>query len=292
MIARLLKLLEARYKGVTRSAQNLIPQRDMTAEDEAILLEKLDFSFIAAAENIRIMSHFTAKSREEFARKTNSMVLYLPEEALLIKRLEEEAVLRAAPAGYDLKFLNGLNIGCGDRRISRYITPVDIMRESQSGSASGEHHAFLDDAFLANPEDLPFKPESLDYIVALHMLEHVSNPMEILRYWGTLLKPGGGIGLILPNYEYTWNARGDASQFGHKWNTNADIFRKLYERDLKEQFVMEQIATLQYRISFDVVLRKPGEFRPFQISNATSTHSGAQLAHMGAMISDALDNPG
>lgn len=285
MILRLLRVLEARYRRTAKSCRRRRPQRDMTEEDEVYLKRHLDFACMTAAENIRLMSPFTARSREQFALKTNSLVLYTPDEAAVIKRLEEEVVLCAAPEGYQLKQLNGINVGCGDRRISEYLTPVDIMRESQHGGASGAHHAFLKDAILANPEDLPFKPESLDYIVALHMLEHVSNPVEILRYWGTLLKPGGGIGLILPNYEYTWNAAGDHSQFGHKWNTNAAIFRRLYETDLKEQFKLEKIGTLTHKISFDVVLRKPGTFQPFTISSATSMHSGAELAELGLMAS-------
>lgn len=289
MIARLRKMLVSRCKGAGRINQTFLPQRDMTEADEAFLREKLDFTFMAAAENIRIMSRFTPRSREAFARKTKSMVLYLPDEARVIKKLEEDAALQAIPPGYDPKVLNGLNIGCGDRRISEYLTPVDIMRENQLGETSGEHHAFLNDALLANPEDLPFKPESIDYIVALHMLEHVSNPVEILRYWGSLLKAGGGIGLVLPDFEYTWDARNDASQFGHKWNANVGIFRGLYERHLKDQFVLEKIGTLSHKISFDVVLRKHGQFRPFKISNATSAHSGAELAHMGAMVSDFID---
>lgn len=265
------------------------PQRDMTEEDEEYLKKHLDFSYMAAADNVNMMSRFTARSREEFSLKTNSLVLYTPDEAALIKKLEEEAALRAAPRGYELRVLNGINIGCGDRRISDYLTPVDIMRESQEEEASGAHHAFLKEAILANPEDLPFKPESVDFIVALHMLEHVSNPMEILLYWSTLLKPGGGIGLILPNYEYTWNAAGDHSRFGHKWNTNARIFRRLYETHLNGQLVLEQIETLPHKISFDVVLRKPGAFQPFGISNATSLNSGAELAQLGTMVSEVGD---
>ncbi|KQW54776.1 methyltransferase domain-containing protein [Ensifer sp. Root127] len=264
--------------------QKRLPQRDMTQEDEVFLKENVNFSFMADANNIRIMSRFTAKSREEFALKTKSLVLYTPEEAGQVKKLEEEAALRAAPRGYELKHLNGINVGCGDRRISEYLTPVDIMREIQD--ASGAHHAFLKDAVLANPENLPFKTGSLDYIVALHMLEHVSSPMEILIYWGSLLKPGGGIGLILPNDKYTWNATGDHSQFGHKWNTSAEIFSRLYNMHLKEHFELESLNTLPHKISFDVVLRKPGAFRPFVISNATSMHSGAELAQMGAMVSE------
>jgi SAM-dependent methyltransferase len=261
----------------------------MTEIDEAFLCERLNFSFMAAPENIALMAPFSLTSREEFARKTNSLVLYLPDEARLVKELEEQAVLRAAPAGYALKDLNGVNIGCGDRRINDYLTPVDIMRESQLGWESGEHHAFLNDALLANPEDLPFKSQSLDFIVALHMLEHVANPIDILGYWGTLLKPGGGIGLILPDHRFTWDARGDSSQFGHKWNASAATFQSMYERDLKDQFVLEQLGTLRHCISFDVVLRRPGEFRPFTISNATSMHSGQELAALGMMAGDHIE---
>jgi SAM-dependent methyltransferase len=286
MKLRLLRALEASCKYIARSWQRRLPQRGMDQKDEEFLQEHLDFSHMAAADNVKMMSRFTAKSREEFALKTKSLVLYTPDEAAIIKNLEEMAALRAAPQGYELKVLNGINIGCGNRRINEYLVPIDIMRENLEDQASGAHHAFLKEAILANPDDLPFKQESLDYIVALHMLEHISNPMEILRYWGTMLKPGGGIGLILPNYEYTWNAVGDHSQFGHKWNTNAAIFRRLYERHLEDHFELEEIGTLPHKISFDVVLRKPGIFQSFAISNTTSKYSGAELARMGTMVSE------
>ena len=286
IVSPLLNRCERQYRKWVRLLFRLLPKRDITTEDEAYLLQTLDFRHMAAAKNVQIMSRFTIRSREEFARKTRSMVLYAPEEAKEVKRLEEEAALKAAPQGYDIKTLNGLNIGCGNRRVSRHLLPVDIMRESKLGPTNGEHHAFLDDALLANPDDLPFKEESIDYIIALHMLEHVANPMEILRYWSTLLKPGGGIGLVLPNYEYTWSAHGDSSQFGHKWNTNAQIFEKLYQRDLKDWLSLERIDMLPYRISFDVILRKPGQFQPFQISGTTSVHSGAELFRLGLMVSD------
>ncbi|WP_249741140.1 methyltransferase domain-containing protein [Agrobacterium rubi] len=275
------------YKRAKKLSERPIHQREMTPEDEEFLRNNLNFSFMADASNIKMMSRFTPQSREEFARKTGSLVLYPPDEAIMIKDLEEKAALRAAPSGYELKQLNGINVGCGDRRICEYLTPVDIMRESQE--SSGEHHAFLKDAVLANPEDLPFKAESIDYIVALHMLEHVANPVEVLLHWETILKPGGGIGLVLPDYEYTWNATGDQSQFGHKWNASAEIFRKLFEMHLHKKFELEVIDTLKSKISFDVVLRKRGVFRPFTISNATSTHSGAELARMGLMVSQMND---
>lgn len=263
-------------------------KRDITLADKMILLERLNFADMAAPENMALMAPFSAESRERFAYDTKSMVYYLPDEVVLIRSLEEAAAMRAAPQSAELKELNGLNIGCGDRKINEYLMPVDIMREAAGSAETGQHHAFLSNALLANPEDLPFKAESIDFIVALHMLEHVSNPSDILLYWGTLLKPGGGIGLILPDFEYTWDAKGDFSAFGHKWNSSASNFRKLFDRDLSDVFVVEKLGTLPFRISFDVVLRKPGNFSPFLISNATSQSSGAELSRLGAMVSDQL----
>ncbi|MDR6816446.1 putative SAM-dependent methyltransferase [Neorhizobium sp. 2083] len=277
-------------RRLQRKYQRVFPPAkvEMTESDEIFLLKNVNFNNMTSAENFELLSPFSIQSRERFAIKTKSLVLYTADEAEIIMRLEEEAALRAAPSGYSLKQLNGVNIGCGDRRVSEYLTPVDIMREELTG-ATGTHHAFLKDAILANPEDLPFKERSLDYIVALHMLEHVANPMEILRYWATILKPGGGIGLILPNYEYTWNAIIDDSKYGHKWNSSPSIFEKLYWENLSDLLQIEQLATLEHKISFDVILRKPGDFKPFAISNLTSPHSGAELAKMNIMVSEMLD---
>lgn len=270
----------------TKLGSGLRAQQDeMTEVDYIHLMENLNFHHMNCAENMVLLRRFSTKCREEFAFRSKSLVVYMPEEAGIIIKEEEEAALRAVPRGFSLEQLNGINIGCGDRRISEYLTPVDLMRKGDD-TVSGSHHAFLKDAILANPEDLPFRESSVDYIVALHMLEHVANPVEVLKHWSAVLKPGGGVGLVLPNFEYTWNAKGDHSQFGHKWNTSAEIFQRLYEEHLKNDFILERIGTLSCKISFDVVLRKPGEFKPFKISNVTSPKSGAELSRLGAMVSD------
>ena len=258
----------------------------MTQEDEEHLIANIDFQYVQADEHMPLFNRFDKQSRENFALKTNSIVIYMPDEVVVIKQQEEEAALKAAPSGYRLNQLNGINVGCGDRRVNDHIIPVDILREPEDIFQMGSHHAFLKDAILANPEDLPFKTNSLDYIIALHMLEHISNPIEILKYWGEMLKPGGGIGLILPNYHYTWNAHKDTSKFGHKWNSDPEIFARLYNQYLSDDFILEEMDTMPHKISFDVVLRKPGNFVPFTISDHTNTLSGAELARTGQMVSD------
>lgn len=49
--------------------------------------------------------------RERLALETNNVAFYNQEEAAAFKTMEEQAALRAAPGGFDLYQLNGLNIG-------------------------------------------------------------------------------------------------------------------------------------------------------------------------------------
>lgn len=48
--------------------------------------------------------------------------------------------------------------------------------------------------------DLPFPPESFDYVVCIEGLEHLENPLNAIREFSRLLKPGGRVFLSLPNY--------------------------------------------------------------------------------------------
>jgi len=43
-----------------------------------------------------------------------------------------------------------------------------------------------------------FDDESIDRVVASHVLEYLSKPHEALREWNRVLKPGGALSLILP----------------------------------------------------------------------------------------------
>jgi len=51
--------------------------------------------------------------------------------------------------------------------------------------------------------NLPFRENSIDCIIALHTIEHLRHLLEAIEYWGTLLKPGGGIALVIPDWRYT-----------------------------------------------------------------------------------------
>jgi phosphatidylethanolamine/phosphatidyl-N-methylethanolamine N-methyltransferase len=49
-----------------------------------------------------------------------------------------------------------------------------------------------------NASNLSFVDNSFDRLIASHVLEHLSEPHEVLREWARVVKPGGVISLILP----------------------------------------------------------------------------------------------
>jgi 2-polyprenyl-3-methyl-5-hydroxy-6-metoxy-1,4-benzoquinol methylase len=61
------------------------------------------------------------------------------------------------------------------------------------------------EVFVGDPLDAPFGPESFDVITCFHLLEHVYQPVELLKRIQTWLKPGGYLYVILPNID-SWEA--------------------------------------------------------------------------------------
>jgi SAM-dependent methyltransferase len=53
----------------------------------------------------------------------------------------------------------------------------------------------------ASADELPVADESLDFIFASHVFEHLVNPLGHLEHWLSKLRPGGLIAAIVPNAE-------------------------------------------------------------------------------------------
>ncbi|MFJ4289059.1 methyltransferase domain-containing protein [Cupriavidus sp. NPDC089707] len=267
-------------KTESRKSESLLSD----AEIERIRLQMQ--GDIASPHNVKLLSRLSIAEREYFSLKSKTVVLYLGDEVGRLTRSEEEAVMRAAPPGYPLRKLNGLNVGCGARTVSPYLMPVDIMREATFGARCGEHQALNKTAFLANPTDLPFRAGSLDLIVSLHMLEHLEDPIDTIIHWLYLLKPGGGIGIVVPDWRYTWDSRNDHAPLSHKWNPTPSLIKAIYETHWKPFAELEQLCSYDMKLSFDFVLRKYGEFVPFSPPDVSTIRSGATLHSEGVFLSD------
>jgi len=142
------------------SGDDSIEEKGVTLEQNDIerLSRGVNFAAMTDPGNVETLGHLSKPEREEFAFKTKSVVLYIGAEVSDCRRAEEEAALRAAPAGHAVEDLNGLNVGCGDRLISPFLTAIDVMRCLPARSVGGEHHALNPGSFLALADDLPFCP--------------------------------------------------------------------------------------------------------------------------------------
>ena len=250
------------------------------------MFRDVDGSNVMSTTTIDKLRQFTLRERELISFRTGTVTVYLDEEVALVRNAEETAALQAMPAGYDISELNGINIGCGDRIVHPSLLAVDITRHGMA--TKGGHATASPHALLSLSDDLPFARNSLDFVIALHMLEHVEDPIGTLCHWIDKLKPGGGIGLILPDWRYTWDARNDDAPYGHKWNPEPELLSRLWADHLSSICRLEAMQTYQYKLSFDVILRKPGEFRPFTLPIGKSAESGADRSKRGAFLS--LDN--
>ena len=224
------------------------------------------------------LEELSREEREEFAREHSKPVFYFKSESRECRAAAEEAVLSAAPRGHDLAALNGVNVGAGARPVSKFLTAVDLKRAHKKNQATG--------SFLAPMMPLPFKPNVVDYIVSLHSLEHIPNPVQVVMHWLYMIKPGGGIGLILPDWRYSWDARNDKGVWGHKWNSEPKVLKNMYERHFQDHCDLEALDTYDWKISFDVVLRKRGDFVPFDSAAYLVEDSGKKMNDEGRFVSD------
>ena len=62
--------------------------------------------------------------------------------------------------------------------------------------------------FVREATDLRGIPNhKYDFILSCHNLEHISNPVRALREWMRVIKPGGTIVILLPDYRHTFDHR-------------------------------------------------------------------------------------
>ena len=83
-----------------------------------------------------------------------------------------------------------LNLGCGEKPLPNFVN-VDFR-------------ALPDVEIVADVRRLPFGPEDVDEISSAHLVEHFrQHQLEtvILPYWRSLLRPGGTLRVICPNWE-------------------------------------------------------------------------------------------
>jgi SAM-dependent methyltransferase len=84
--------------------------------------------------------------------------------------------------------------------------------------------------FIAEAGDLRMIPSATyDFVLSSHMLEHTANPLRALSEWGRVLKPGGGLVLVVPHRDGTFDHRRPITALQHLID---DLERGVREDDL------------------------------------------------------------
>jgi len=121
-----------------------------------------------------------------------------------------------------------LNLGCGERNIPGYIN-VDI----HSPNADIQHDL--------NTFPYPFKKDSIDFILMADVLEHLQDPLAVLRELYRILKPGGKIRIYLPHFSY----HGAYNPFHRTfWSYNCVFYETKFDRGDSQMLALWKNYTL------------------------------------------------
>ena len=108
-------------------------------------------------------------------------------------------------AAYEVKLasMNGglrVNLGSGEKPLEGYI---NVDRREAEGAE-----------LVADIRDLPFEPGTISELASHHLVEHFREHQlatRILPYWRSLLRPGGTIRIVCPNWEVMLERVGDGT---------------------------------------------------------------------------------
>ncbi|MCL5960698.1 MAG: class I SAM-dependent methyltransferase [Chloroflexi bacterium] len=140
---------------------------------------------------------------------------------------------------------NVVDVGCGARKTFRGSIGIDRYGYGERIVEYGRRVSVANHKSSAS--SLPFKDETMDTVIASHVLEHIGDTREALSEWLRILKPGGHLCLLIPDAR--WTAGRDPTHV-HEW-TSED-----FRREWADRYHTVQFDTLHNYWSFDWVVEK------------------------------------
>jgi SAM-dependent methyltransferase len=119
-------------------------------------------------------------------------------------------------------------------------------------------------SFIREATDLRGIPNhKYDFVLSCHNLEHISNPVRALKEWMRVVRPGGAIVILLPDYRHTFDHR--------RTPTSVDHMLEDYElqRDETDLTHLEEILEL-HDLSRDLAAGSKEQFRERSLQNASN----------------------
>ena len=130
----------------------------------------------------------------------------------IVGAVEEPATgpcVQSRPSALATKYLenlHGIEIGASTQNSFRLKRAINVDFSDEQGGlwqSSACEPAVVN--IVALGDDLPFKDNTLDYVLSSHVIEHFFDPVKALREWHRVIKPGGYIFIIAPHKERTFD---------------------------------------------------------------------------------------
>ncbi len=126
-----------------------------------------------------------------------------------------------------------LDVGCGGAWLGDHFedyTGIDVSPEAVEAARSRGRQVTLVDG----DEPLPFDEASFDGVVLKDVLEHVANPVTLVREVRRVLRPGGRVFASSPDAQrWVWD------DYTHRRPFTRKSFRKLFE---DQRMTVEQLG--------------------------------------------------
>ena len=111
-----------------------------------------------------------------------------------------------------LDTLHGIEIGASTQNSFELKRSVNVdFSDEQGGLWQDKNCEPATVNIVALGDDLPFKDNTLDYVLTSHVIEHFFDPVKALREWHRVIKPGGYIFIIAPHMDRTFDKRRDVT---------------------------------------------------------------------------------
>ena len=175
-----------------------------------------------------------------------------------------------------------LDMGCGHQVFADWMTREQEAVVKRSALAAGidldwhglTKHPAISKRVFGDLSRLPFAPGSWDVISANMVMEHLTDPMAVLREVHRTLAPGGTFVFHTPNF-YHWGTLIARSLPDKTKKRLIGLFEGRVEADVFET---------HYRINTSADVRRLAEAAGFDVVALTPVNSSATLKMLGPLV--------
>lgn len=111
-----------------------------------------------------------------------------------------------------LENLHGVEIGASTQNSFGLKRSINVdFSDEQGGLWQDKACAPAVVNIVSLGDNLPFKDNTLDYVLTSHVIEHFFDPIKALKEWHRVIKPGGYIFIIAPHKDRTFDKPRDVT---------------------------------------------------------------------------------